>query len=157
MIVKGSSIPVGLTLHIYQGKLLELEMIKLFRSVHTDILLGMLSRVVTLRRKRNEPLKLIIMSATLRVDDFVKNTKLFPIIIPPVLKIESRQFPVTTSFAKRTELNDYVKAAFKKVCKIHREEPAGEKILQYFSSDKFLINIKIVLFLDFQIERKSKY
>lgn len=78
-----------------------------------------------IRRKRGRPLKLIIMSATLRVDDFVNNGKLFPNKTPPVLKIESRQFPVTTSFAKRTELNDYIAAAYKKVCKIHREEPKG--------------------------------
>ena len=57
------------------------------RSVHTDILLGMLSRVVMIRRKREKPLKLIIMSATLRVDDFVKNGKLFPKEPPVVLKV----------------------------------------------------------------------
>ena len=32
---------------------------------------------------------------------------------------------VTTLFAKRTELDDYVGAAYKKVCKVHREEPKG--------------------------------
>jgi len=86
------------------------------RSVHTDILIGMLSRIVPLRRKKNmNPLKLIIMSATLRIDDFVSNEKLFPVHKPPVLKIESRQFPVSTVFSKRTELDDYINAAYKKV------------------------------------------
>ena len=84
------------------------------RSVHTDILIGMLSRIVPLRRKKNlNPLKLIIMSATLRIDDFVSNEKLFPISKPPVLKIESRQFPVSTVFSKRTD--DYINFAYKKV------------------------------------------
>ena len=92
------------------------------RSVHTDILIGMLSRIVPLRRKKNmNPLKLIIMSATLRIDDFVSNEKLFPIHKPPVLKIESRQFPVSTVFSKRTELDDYINAAYKKVIFTHRD------------------------------------
>ena len=87
------------------------------RSIHTDVLIGMLTRVVMLRRKRNLPLKLIIMSATLRIDDFIKNKKLFPTLAPPVLKIESRQYPVSTSFAKKTELRDYIAAAYRKICK----------------------------------------
>jgi len=67
------------------------------------------------------------MSATLRIDDFVKNDKLFPLPVqkPPVLKIESRQFPVSTHFSRKTEIDDYIGAAFRKICKIHREESKG--------------------------------
>jgi len=54
------------------------------------------------------------MSATLRVEDFTENKVLFP-SPPPVIKVEARQYPVTIHFNKRTELNDYVDAAFKKV------------------------------------------
>lgn len=56
------------------------------RRIFTDILIGILSRIVQLRRKRFNPLKLIIMSATLRVDDFSKNPKLFhqP---PPIIEV----------------------------------------------------------------------
>lgn len=70
------------------------------RSVNTDILIGMLSRVVKLRQGMADedatvkPLKLIIMSATLRIDDLTKNPTLFP-TPPPVLEIEGRQYPVT--------------------------------------------------------------
>lgn len=56
------------------------------RSVNTDVLIGMLSRVVKLREKRwidggkgleaPRPLRLVIMSATLRVGDFTRNTAL---------------------------------------------------------------------------------
>lgn len=56
------------------------------RSVYTDILLGLLSRIVPLRRKRGSPLRLIIMSATLRVEDFTENTRLFK-VPPPVIKV----------------------------------------------------------------------
>ncbi|GAB0095658.1 Probable ATP-dependent RNA helicase kurz [Sergentomyia squamirostris] len=93
------------------------------RSVYTDILLGLLSRVVPLRRKRGNPLKLVIMSATLRVSDFTENEKLFK-TPPPVIKVEARQFPVTVHFNKITE-SDYVKEAFRKAVKIHSKLPDG--------------------------------
>nr|XP_025872854.1 probable ATP-dependent RNA helicase DHX37 [Vulpes vulpes] len=94
------------------------------RSVYTDILIGLLSRIVSLRAKRHLPLKLLIMSATLRVEDFTQNQRLFP-QPPPVIKVESRQFPVTVHFNKRTPLEDYSGECFRKVCKIHRMLPAG--------------------------------
>ncbi|KAI1776399.1 P-loop containing nucleoside triphosphate hydrolase protein [Hypoxylon cercidicola] len=99
------------------------------RSVNTDILIGMLSRVVKLREEmageepKLAPLKLIIMSATLRVDDFIKNQTLFP-IPPPVLNVEGRQHPVTMHFARQTH-HDYVDEAFKKIMRGHRKLPPG--------------------------------
>ncbi|VDD74966.1 unnamed protein product [Mesocestoides corti] len=127
------------------------------RSVYTDVLLGLLSLVTRLRRRAyNEnpssavlPLKLIVMSATLRVEDFADNRQLFPTIegaeeqsghgiddddddeekktrpgAPPVLKVGSRQFPVTCHFSRCTP-DDYLKAAFRKVVSIHKDSPPG--------------------------------
>ena len=71
------------------------------------------------------PLKLIIMSATLRVEDFTQNKKLFPTSPPPVVRVPARQFPVTVHFSRRTELVDYLQAAEKKVSAIHRRLPPG--------------------------------
>ncbi|KAI8960535.1 P-loop containing nucleoside triphosphate hydrolase protein [Daldinia sp. FL1419] len=99
------------------------------RSVNTDILVGMLSRVVKLREEMSSedpklaPLKLIIMSATLRVDDFIKNKTLFP-IPPPVLNVEGRQHAVTMHFSRQTR-HDYVDEAFKKIMRGHRKLPPG--------------------------------
>ncbi|KAA3673940.1 ATP-dependent RNA helicase DHX37/DHR1 [Paragonimus westermani] len=108
------------------------------RSIYTDVLLGLLSMIMRLRRIRHTdgrptrgkilpPLKLIIMSATLRVTDFSENRRLFPEALcspPPVIHVESRQFPVTCHFSKVTEA-DYLKAAFRKVLHIHKNAPAG--------------------------------
>ncbi|XP_004844033.1 probable ATP-dependent RNA helicase DHX37 isoform X1 [Heterocephalus glaber] len=94
------------------------------RSVYTDILVGLLSRIVALRAQRRRPLKLLIMSATLRVEDFTQNQRLF-VRPPPVIQVESRQFPVTVHFNKRTPQEDYSGECFRKVCKIHRMLPAG--------------------------------
>ncbi len=100
----------------------------------------MLSRLVPLRRKLHEqwkaagcppasdngnssgssisgpiyPLKLVIMSATLRTADFTENARLFK-SPPPVLSVPARQFPVTVHFAKHTEMHDYLGAAVRKV------------------------------------------
>jgi ATP-dependent RNA helicase DHX37/DHR1 len=99
------------------------------RSVNTDILIGMLSRVVKLREEMAEedplvkPLKLIIMSATLRISDFTQNETLFS-KPPPVLQAEGRQYPVTNHFARKTH-HDYVEEAFRKVSKGHKKLPPG--------------------------------
>ncbi|TVY14116.1 putative ATP-dependent RNA helicase [Lachnellula arida] len=99
------------------------------RSVNTDILIGMLSRVVKLREEMAaeddsiKPLKLIIMSATLRITDFTQNKTLFS--DPPlVLQAEGRQFPVTNHFARRTH-HDYVEDTFRKISKGHKKLPPG--------------------------------
>lgn len=103
------------------------------RTLNTDILIGVLSRSLKLRNKMAQegkpgikPLRLIIMSATLRVQDFVENQKLFePTEIPPVINVEARQYPVVAHFSKRTELQDYVGEAFTKVGRIHQKLPKG--------------------------------
>ncbi|XP_074897542.1 putative ATP-dependent RNA helicase DHX37 [Buteo buteo] len=94
------------------------------RSMYTDILIGLLSRIVPLREKKGLPLKLIIMSATLRVEDFTDNNRLFS-VTPPVIQVDARQFPVTVHFNKKTPLDDYSGECFRKVCKIHRMLPSG--------------------------------
>ncbi|TYZ60870.1 hypothetical protein PybrP1_001442 [[Pythium] brassicae (nom. inval.)] len=116
------------------------------RNVNTDILIGLLSRIAPLRAQMAraeleafqllapderaaaeqpvQPLKLVVMSATLRVEDFTQNQRLFP-TPPPVLRVSARQYPVTVHFNKRTELDNYVDEAFKKVVKIHKKLPDG--------------------------------
>ncbi|XP_030245861.1 probable ATP-dependent RNA helicase kurz [Drosophila navojoa] len=93
------------------------------RTSNTDILIGLLSRIVPLRNKRGNELKLIIMSATLRVSDFTENTHLFK-VPPPLIKVEARQFPVTIHFQKHTP-EDYIQEAFRKTVKIHAKLPEG--------------------------------
>lgn len=123
------------------------------RGVNCDILIGLLSRAVKKRRSNydaavaagryNEsaggdieseksalpppPLRLIIMSATLRVCDFTENKVLFP-TPPPVVKIDARTFPVTVHFARRTE-EDYIKAAHRMTLQLHRQLPPGSVLV----------------------------
>jgi ATP-dependent RNA helicase DHX37/DHR1 len=71
----------------------------------------------------SQPLRLVIMSATLRISDFVENTTLFA-TPPPVIKVPARQYPVTVHFARRT-VSDYVNEAIRKASKIHARLPPG--------------------------------
>lgn len=100
------------------------------RSVNTDILIGMLSRIVDLRSQmakedpKIKPLKLVIMSATLRISDFTENKRLFRGLPPPLIKAEGRQYAVTAHFSRRTQ-RDYVEEMFQKVSRGHRKLPRG--------------------------------
>lgn len=85
------------------------------RNLNTDVLIGLLSVALPLRKKAVEedpglvPLKLVLMSATLRVEDFTKNHKLFPSGPPAVVTVPGRTFPVTIHHSKVTELDEYGK------------------------------------------------
>jgi ATP-dependent RNA helicase DHX37/DHR1 len=101
------------------------------RSVNTDILIGMMSRIVDLRAQMAKeepekyyPLKLVIMSATLRITDFTENTRLFRNGPPPIVKAEGRQYPVTDHFARKTT-HDYVDDMFHKITRGHKKLPPG--------------------------------
>ncbi|CAB4066530.1 DHX37 [Lepeophtheirus salmonis] len=99
----------------------------LLREIEKDFLLSKYSVLILdeahERNKNGDPLRLIIMSATLRIEDFTANQRLFK-HPPPVVKVESRQFDVTAHFNKRTP-DDYVKECLKKVSKIHTTLPDG--------------------------------
>ncbi|BCR88973.1 ATP-dependent RNA helicase ECM16 [Aspergillus chevalieri] len=100
------------------------------RSVNTDILIGMISRIVDLRKTMMQedpsvkPLKLVVMSATLRISDFMQNPSLFRHGAPPLVQAEGRQYPVTVHFARRTH-RDYLEEAYRKVSRGHRKLPPG--------------------------------
>jgi ATP-dependent RNA helicase DHX37/DHR1 len=113
------------------------------RNLNTDILIGILSRIVALRnemaqRGEAKPLRLVIMSATLDVEEFM-NPKLFK-PLPPLIKVDARQHPVSVHFARRTN-SDHVEAAFKVVCKIHGNLPPGG-ILVFMTGKQEIVELK---------------
>ena len=101
------------------------------RSVNTDILIGLLTRITALRNQLAKeqadvhcPLKLVIMSATLRVADFLQNSRLFRSGPPPIVEAEGRQHSVTVHFSRRTR-KDFIDETVEKVAKGHRKLPPG--------------------------------
>lgn len=108
------------------------------RSIYTDVLIGYLSRICLARYNRGFPLKLVIMSATLRLDDFLQK-RLFPKTEPVLINVKSRQYPVTTHFERNTP-KDYLKAAYRTVCKIHTSLPPGG-ILVFLSGQREVLTL----------------
>ena len=86
------------------------------RSLHTDVLFGILKKLVARRRD----LKLIVTSATLNADRF---SSFFGGV--PIFRIPGRTFNVEKYYAKAA-CEDYVDAAVKQVMTIHLSFPAGD-------------------------------
>ena len=114
------------------------------RSMNTDVLLGLLDGAVRLRQEVGIPnLKVIIMSATLRVSDFTSNPSLFSSLPKvPVIKVPGRTHPVTLHHSKHTELEDYVGEAVKKACRIHRTLPDGGILIFLTGKDEIVKAVK---------------
>jgi len=89
------------------------------RSLNTDVLFGVLRKVVA----RRSDLKLIVTSATLSADVF---SDFFGGV--PVFRIPGRTFKVDTYFAKSVQ-EDYVMAAVKQTIQIHFNSPAGDILI----------------------------
>uniref|UniRef100_A0A7S4F4I0 RNA helicase n=1 Tax=Chrysotila carterae TaxID=13221 RepID=A0A7S4F4I0_CHRCT len=89
------------------------------RSLNTDVLFGILKKVVSRRRD----LKLIVTSATMDADKF---SEFFGNV--PTFKIPGRTFPVDVMFAK-SPCEDYVEAAVKQAIQIHLSYPAGDILI----------------------------
>lgn len=90
------------------------------RSLHTDVLLGILKNVVATKRT---DLKLIVTSATMDSEKFSNFFGSIPIFIIP-----GRTFPVEKLFSK-TPQEDYVEAAVKQTLTIHLSEGPGDILI----------------------------
>ncbi|XP_038713676.1 pre-mRNA-splicing factor ATP-dependent RNA helicase DEAH7 isoform X2 [Tripterygium wilfordii] len=96
------------------------------RSLNTDVLFGILKKVVVQRRD----FKLIVTSATLnaqKFSDFFGSVPIFP--------IPGRTFPVNTLYSK-TPCEDYVEAAVKQAMTIHITSPPGDILIFMTGQDE---------------------
>ncbi|KAH9621043.1 hypothetical protein KSS87_010728 [Heliosperma pusillum] len=89
------------------------------RSLSTDVLFGILKKVVAQRRD----FKLIVTSATLNADKV------------PIFKIPGRTFPVNTLYSK-TPCEDYVEGAVKQAMTIHITSPPGDILIFMTGQDE---------------------
>ena len=89
------------------------------RSLNTDVLFGVLRKVVA----RRFDLKLIVTSATLSANVF---SNFFGGV--PVFCMPGRTFPVETYYAKSVQ-EDYVMAAVKQTLQIHFNSPSGDILI----------------------------
>ncbi|KAK6355122.1 hypothetical protein TWF696_004245 [Orbilia brochopaga] len=109
------------------------------RSVSTDLGLGLLKGIIAKRQKKNVPLKVIVMSATLDVDrmaDFLgaspaplRSTTDDP-VPAPICRIPGKLYPVET-FYTPTEIIDFQTAALKTIFQVHYQYPCPGDILVF--------------------------
>ena len=85
------------------------------RSLNTDMLLGLLKKVITRRRD----LKLIITSATMNSQKFCN------FFYAPTFTIPGRTYPVETNYSDTT-IEDFVDASANQALKIHVSQPPGD-------------------------------
>lgn len=89
------------------------------RTIHTDVLFGIVKEAQKLRKQQMLPqLKIIIMSATMDVDHFSNYFNNCHTIY-----IEGRLYPIDVFHTTKTQ-EDYQFACLVTIFKIHRETPA---------------------------------
>ncbi|CAA0818336.1 RNA helicase family protein [Striga hermonthica] len=96
------------------------------RSLSTDVLFGILKKVVARRRD----FKLIVTSATLNAQKF---SDFFGSV--PIFHIPGRTFPVQILYSK-TPCEDYVEAAVKQALTIHITSPPGDILIFMTGQDE---------------------
>ncbi|XP_048374945.1 ATP-dependent RNA helicase DHX33 [Sphaerodactylus townsendi] len=101
------------------------------RTIHTDVLFGV---VKTAQKKRKDlgksSLKIIVMSATMDVDQFSQYFN-----GAPVLYLEGRQHPIQIFYAKQPQ-SDYLQAALVTIFQIHQEAPSSQDILVFLTGQE---------------------
>ena len=104
------------------------------RALNTDVLMGLLKKVLIRRRD----LKLIVTSATM-------NAKRFSSFFggAPEFTIPGRTFPVDIQY-HRTPCEDYVDAAVQQVIKIHVSQPAGDILVFMTGQEDIEITCELV-------------
>lgn len=91
------------------------------RSLHTDLLLGMIKRCLPLRPE----LRVIITSATIDPDIFVE---FFKSSRPPVYRVSGKAFPVEVHYSDQNpcQEGDFLERAVDEALRIHKDEDEGE-------------------------------
>ena len=89
------------------------------RSIQTDILFTLVKEMQKRRSNTDNPLKIVIMSATMNVDKFSNFFNK-----APVFYLEGRLHPIKI-YNSIKEQNDYQHAALVTVFQIHQNEPDG--------------------------------
>ncbi|CAB3231157.1 unnamed protein product [Arctia plantaginis] len=117
------------------------------RTVSTDVLFGI---VKLAQKERNEekmnPLKLIIMSATMDVDAFRKYFNNCPVIY-----LEGRTYPVTIYHSKMKQ-DDYQYAAVCTIFQLHATTPANHDFLVFLTGQE---EIETVMYNIKQIAKEA--
>ncbi|KPI90577.1 putative RNA helicase [Leptomonas seymouri] len=105
------------------------------RTLHGDVLFGLLKAIA---RKRENSLKIVVMSATLNAEHFSKFWWNAPIGV-----VHGRMFPVTIMHTVEPQA-DYVEAAISTILQLHEAEPPGD-VLCFLTGQEEIEDAKRIL------------
>ncbi|CAB3407414.1 unnamed protein product [Caenorhabditis bovis] len=101
------------------------------RSLHTDVLMCILRQCQVQRRGTENPLRLIIMSATLQAQKFCEyfnNAK--------AILVKGRTFPIEMYYSIAKSSSDYVYNAIVAIKSVHLSEPSGHDVLVFLTGSE---------------------
>ncbi|XP_063967101.1 ATP-dependent RNA helicase DHX33-like [Lytechinus pictus] len=100
------------------------------RTVHTDVLFGVVKAAQQQRVNGNRPLKIVVMSATMDVDHFSEYFN-----NAPVLYLQGRQHPIELMYSSSPQ-PDYLFSTLVTIFQIHQEQPAAEDMLVFLTGQE---------------------
>ncbi|KAL8898608.1 MAG: hypothetical protein Q9192_002000 [Flavoplaca navasiana] len=114
------------------------------RSLSTDILLGVLKKI----RKRRADLRIVVSSATLQAEDFLRFFARSETIVETsnvgrIISLEGRMFPVDV-FYLETPSEDYIERAVKTIFDIHSTEGDGDILVFMTGRDEIDTTIRMI-------------
>lgn len=118
------------------------------RSLSTDILLGILKKI----KKRRSDLRIIISSATLQAEEFLRyfsdenvgqSGERSESSVGRIISLEGRMYPVDTLFLEEPA-EDYVARAVKTVFDIHAGEPDGDILVFMTGREEITTTIQMI-------------
>ncbi|XP_066143410.1 ATP-dependent RNA helicase DHX33 [Euwallacea fornicatus] len=101
------------------------------RTVHTDVLFGIVKKAQKVREERNlSPLRIIITSATMDVDHFARYFNDCPVIY-----LEGRTFPINVHYIK-DQIEDYQRGCIATFFQIHKDAPPEHDVLIFLTGQE---------------------
>ncbi|XP_030838003.1 ATP-dependent RNA helicase DHX33 [Strongylocentrotus purpuratus] len=100
------------------------------RTVHTDVLFGVVKAAQQHRANGNRPLKIVVMSATMDVDSFSQYFNK-----APVLYLQGRQHPIELMYSSSSQ-PDYLFSTLVTIFQIHQEQPVSEDMLVFLTGQE---------------------
>ncbi|KAJ8952268.1 hypothetical protein NQ318_007435 [Aromia moschata] len=101
------------------------------RTIHTDVLFGIVKKAQKIREERNlTPLKIIVMSATMDVDHFSRYFNNCQAVY-----LEGRTYPVSVFYTVKPH-DDYQASCVATFFKIHKEAPPNHDVLIFLTGQE---------------------
>ncbi|KAK7510955.1 putative ATP dependent RNA helicase [Phyllosticta citriasiana] len=109
------------------------------RSLSSDVLLGLLKKI----RKKRSDLRIIVSSATLQAEDFLKFFAGDEDQTGKIISLEGRMYPVDIHYLEQPA-EDYVERAVKTVFDIHTQEPEGDILIFFTGREEIETAIEMI-------------